>query len=184
MITSTTIWYRTLIEHWDGTTWSVVSSPNVGNSSALHVIAVEAPDDVWAVGSYYIRSMFQTLTEHWDGTTWSVVSSPNVGNQSNYLGAVSIVGPADVWAVGSYNNGDQTLIEHWDGTTWSVVSSPNVAGSHNTLGDIAVVAPGDVWAVGNHYLDLSIGQTLTEHWGIGDCSQHTNAYSYSMRYFF
>src|SRR5436189_3074016 len=43
----------TLVEHWDGTQWSIVPSPNTaaGNNYLLAVIAV-GPNDVWAVGYY------------------------------------------------------------------------------------------------------------------------------------
>ena len=41
---------RTLIEHWNGSTWSVVASPNVGGNDNL-LNGVAAAGDVWAVGS-------------------------------------------------------------------------------------------------------------------------------------
>jgi hypothetical protein len=42
---------RTLIEHWNGTTWSVVASPNVGaNDNLLNGVSATT-GDVWAVGS-------------------------------------------------------------------------------------------------------------------------------------
>jgi len=44
----------TLIEHWDGNSWSIVPSPNVGNNDLLTGVAVvpNSPN-VWAVGYYY-----------------------------------------------------------------------------------------------------------------------------------
>ena len=42
---------RTLTEHWNGTAWSVVASPNVGgNDNLLNGVAATA-GDIWAVGS-------------------------------------------------------------------------------------------------------------------------------------
>jgi hypothetical protein len=42
---------QTLIEHWDGRTWSQVSSPTVRNQyTKLLGVAAVAPNDVWAVG--------------------------------------------------------------------------------------------------------------------------------------
>src|SRR3712207_7700528 len=47
---------RTLIERWDGSTWSTVASPNMGSGyHELLGVAALAPNDVWAVGSY-VRS--------------------------------------------------------------------------------------------------------------------------------
>src|SRR6266516_6849274 len=63
--------YQTLIEHWNGTSWSVVASPNVGlqSNSLSGVVAVSA-NNIWAVGSYYGIPVGRTLIEHWDGTSW------------------------------------------------------------------------------------------------------------------
>src|SRR5215204_5333170 len=44
---------ETLIVHWDGSTWSRVSSPNIGGASnTLSGVAGAAANDVWAVGQY------------------------------------------------------------------------------------------------------------------------------------
>ena len=40
---------QTLIEHWDGTSWSVVPSPN--GCCTLRGVAAVAANDVWAVGN-------------------------------------------------------------------------------------------------------------------------------------
>src|SRR5687768_16944581 len=40
----------TLIEHWDGTQWSVVPSPNPTGGVELYGVSAAASDDVWAVG--------------------------------------------------------------------------------------------------------------------------------------
>jgi hypothetical protein len=71
---------QTLVEHWNGTQWSVVSSPNPGtNYDSLEGVAAISASDVWAVGAYLYGADTQTLVEQWDGTQWSVVPSPNVG---------------------------------------------------------------------------------------------------------
>ena len=90
----------TLIEHWNGTAWSVVPSPNVGTvDNILAGVAAVASTDVWAVGSTATGNG-STLTEHWNGTAWSVVPSPNPDPASIFRG-VAVAGPNDVWAVGS-----------------------------------------------------------------------------------
>ena len=46
---------QTLTEHWNGTAWSVVASPNLGTSdNVLYGVAAVAANDVWAVGYYQI----------------------------------------------------------------------------------------------------------------------------------
>src|SRR5438094_6297442 len=46
---------RTLIEHWDGTSWMVIRSPNAGGFRWTHTlkgVSGVASNDVWAVGFY------------------------------------------------------------------------------------------------------------------------------------
>jgi hypothetical protein len=187
---------QTLVEHYDGTSWSVVSSPNQLNvnsavtSNELLAVSADSANDVWAVGTYEDldssdNPIAQTLVEHYDGTSWSVVSSPNQLNvnsavTSNELLAVSADSANDVWAVGTYEDLDssdnpiaQTLVEHYDGTSWSVVSSPDdsagspPASTDNTLSGIVALSAADVWAVGSYNAgtpSAPLTQTLVEHY--------------------
>src|SRR5207244_2669724 len=72
---------QTLIEHWDGATWSIVPSPNQGTTydNYLYGVAALSANDVWAVGNYRNTPGYYlyTLTKHWDGATWSIVPSPS-----------------------------------------------------------------------------------------------------------
>src|SRR5579885_2854132 len=121
---------KTLIEHWDGSQWSIVTSPNPGSfSNALDGIVVISSGDIWAVGSFSNNSTSsQTLVEQWDGSQWSVVTSPNPGSAGNGLSSIAAVNANNLWAVGGFSsnsNSQQTLVEHWNGSKWSVVKSPN-----------------------------------------------------------
>jgi hypothetical protein len=173
-----------LIEHWDGSSWVMVSSPDVttpNGGAVLSGVAAIGPTDVWAVGS----AGAGTLTEHWNGSHWEVVSSPSVGSppqDSSLLQSVEAVSSTDVWAVGnSISSGESassgtvppalavtTLVEHWDGTTWTIVPSPHVSDQARFFTSIGVAGKGDLWAVGGH---RPIGDvrglqttTLIEHW--------------------
>ncbi len=146
---------KTLIEHWDGTSWSIVPSPNIGTyGNGLTAVTALSSSDIWAVGEYANHNYGgYTLTEHWNGTQWSIVSSPNVGNFENGLRSVAAAAPNDIWAVG-YNwvaPGDilDTLTEHWDGKQWTIVSSPQPPGGDNALDGVAVVTSTNVWATGS-----------------------------------
>jgi hypothetical protein len=92
-----------LIEHWNGTAWSVVSSPSPGTGDDLTgVTTSNAASDVWAVG-YYTPSgatEAQTLTLNWNGTAWTTVTSPDNGSPSLLFSAATNPGAAIVWAVG------------------------------------------------------------------------------------
>ena len=167
---------QTLIEHWNGSSWSQVSSPSPGtNSNSLNGVTAVSASDVWAVGNSQSGSAaFQTLIEHWNGSSWSQVSSPSPGTGLNSLIGVTAVSASDVWAVGISQSGsaaDQTLIEHWNGSSWSQVSSPSPGTSRNKLLGVAAVSASDVWAVGNSQSGSAAFQTLIEHWNGSSWSQ-------------
>ena len=158
---------QTLIEHWNGATWSVVPSPNVGtNNNVLNGLTRVPAGDMWAVGYYVSDNGIQTLTEHWDGAVWSVVPSPNIGISNILYGVAWVPGTSELWAAGysvDSNNVFQTLIEHWDGAAWSVIPSPNAGTSGSILRRITALSTNNVWAVG--YSNASTtSQTLIEHW--------------------
>jgi hypothetical protein len=149
-----------LLEHWDGTAWSQVTSPPL-NGELRGVFAV-GPSDVWAVGEQSAGNVYATLTEHWDGSTWSVIPSPNVGQQNNWFNAVAGDASSSVWAVGWHGNSNHTLAEHWDGTAWQIVPTPSPSSGLNVLQDVADLSQSDVWAVG--YSGSGVRSTLAEHW--------------------
>jgi len=175
----------TLIEHWDGTSWVIVSSPNVvegTNVNSLYGVACVSASDCWAVGVYYSYEAGvtpnQTLIEHWDGAAWAIVSSPNASTtDDNEVVRVTCVSASDCWAVGYYATGSggpsfqyQTLIEHWDGVSWTIVSSPvnNTPHHFQSLNGVTCVSASECWAVGVNEDDstpgAAIAQTLIERW--------------------
>jgi hypothetical protein len=162
---------RALIEHWNGTRWSMIPSPHPGIGSRLLKVEAISANDVWAVGSFAEGFQGQTLTLHWDGSQWNVVKSPNPGKAGNELSSVTIVSAHDIWAVGSFSNSTQgqTVEEpffvHWDGSQWSVVESPGLGNSYShTLSDVAALSTNDVWAVGYKTDSNGNSQTLIEYW--------------------
>jgi hypothetical protein len=165
----------TLAEHWNGSTWSVVPTPNgVNEVNWLLGADAVASGDAWAVGYSATnppeQSFRRTLIEHWDGDSWSVIPSPNPtpplsgGPVSNELYGVDAVSANDVWAVGTSADfgAGRTLIVHWNGTQWSVVPSPS-PGLFGWLRSVSAVSANDVWAVGTHYVN-GLSVTLTLHW--------------------
>ncbi len=154
---------QTLIEHWNGSRWSVVTSPNAGSGdNELFGVAAVSARDVWAVGFYVTSTGEQTpLIEHWNGARWRVVPGPR-SNTVAVLSGVAAVSANDIWAVGTSTIETQTLIEHWNGSSWQIVPSPDAGGE---LRGIAAASGSDVWAVG----DAPTGsdgssQSLVEHW--------------------
>jgi hypothetical protein len=83
----------TLIEHWDGNSWSQVLGFGVEPESAAYGVAAVSSGDAWAVGD----GGGLALIGHWDGSSWSVFPSPEVTGR---LLAATAITPCDVWAVG------------------------------------------------------------------------------------
>ena len=108
---------NTLIEHWNGSHWSIVPSPNVGtHGSLIDTLAVISTNDIWTVGFYVnSKNLSQNLVEHWNGTKWSVIQVPNTGAGGDGFNNIGIVSANDMWAVGNYVTGSglaKNLIEH------------------------------------------------------------------------
>lgn len=60
--------YIPLVEHWNGSAWSVVQSSQYGVT--LRGVTAISANDVWAVGWMGGYST-QPLTEYWDGSQWT-----------------------------------------------------------------------------------------------------------------
>src|SRR5207247_4185807 len=107
-----------LLEHWDGTQWSVVQGPSNGPDFYYKGIAAVSANDVWAVGSYVETGVGdRTFIGHWDGTQWTQVPSPNPDVTNNVLYAITAVSVSDIWAVGyyTYSGYYNTLTAHYTG---------------------------------------------------------------------
>jgi hypothetical protein len=104
--------YSTLIEHWNGTSWTKVPSPNAGTDPLLHsVTTAAAANSLWAVGDDLVpgTTKRQTLTLHWNGSAWAVVASPNAAGSSTTLSGVTTTpGASIVHAVGYSDSGTST----------------------------------------------------------------------------
>jgi hypothetical protein len=102
----------TLIEHWNGSSWSVVPSPTPGADPGLTGVAARGPDDVYAVGSNLPSvngGTVQGMILRWNGSTWSVDTDPTAGSYSPLFAAATVPGAANEWAVGTLENSSLIL---------------------------------------------------------------------------
>jgi hypothetical protein len=165
---------QNLIQHWDGTSWTIISSPDTSSSeyNALEAITCNSALDCWAVGYHTVGNTFNydSLTLHWDGTSWTIVSSPSPSSASNFLFSVSCSSSSNCWSVGWYDPGDGTLpalIEHWDGTAWTTVPAAVPDNSiYYFLFSVACTSSDNCWATGgaNTGSDIYLDRTFIEHW--------------------
>jgi hypothetical protein len=175
----------TLVERWNGASWTVVPSPTPNGSAGgiLQGVSCASGSDCWALG--YTTDTnggpLNILAEHWDGSSWSIVPTDPSGQTFDQLTSVSCVGSSNCWAVGAAGPvqqnpnflpifpaaaGGQGLIEHWDGHTWSATTSysaPSPEGSY--LSHVACLDASDCWASGSTTNSSgSASGTLMERW--------------------
>jgi hypothetical protein len=158
---------QNLIEHWDGSSWTIVPSPNWGSDgNALGDVTAIAANDVWATGgvSNDALQIAKPYFAHWDGTTWSLVRAwrPSVATDST-LDGIDANSSGAVFSPGHvFFPHDGIFAQHWTGTRWrplSVVSPPTI----NNLSGVAVNDAGEAWVVGRTAQNGGADKTLIEH---------------------
>ena len=167
---------RTLTQHWDGTKWTTVASPNPGSTPAcqgqntgnmLNAVAAVSPANVWAVGfSFDCASDLKPMILHYNGSKWSVVPNPALRiNDNSALNAIAALAANNIYAVGyqpAANGAVVMLIEHFDGHAWTVLPEPN-GNPSGVLTSISANSANDIWAVGDKTAPLNSVVTLAVH---------------------
>jgi hypothetical protein len=111
---ATNTWHP-LTQHWNGSAWQWIHTPNFTSTAYLTGVAAISHNDVWAVGWSGSGAFRSALTLHWDGQRWKNV--PVLFNAAG-LNAVAAV-PGAVWAVGCC----PTSLR-WNGTKWVLIPQP------------------------------------------------------------
>jgi hypothetical protein len=164
----------TLIEHWDGAQWSIVTSPNTSaQQNQLFGVSGSAANDVWAVGSYFDSINSVTggpLVEHWDGASWTLVAAADPPSNQDQLLGVAARAAGEVWAVGSqsdyYIQHYTPLVERWNSVAWSEAAEPPLSPTgRQFLTAVAVGVDGTAIAVGYYPAANGFDQTLAVRLG-------------------
>jgi hypothetical protein len=139
--------YYAVIEHWDGSRWSVGGSlQSLGGTEEsfyLNDVTAVGPGEMWAVGSYSSESDRRELIVHCKLEEACQIA-PHLSGA--FFTAVSAASANDIWATGSseWLNGGSSRFGHYDGTTWSLIPAPD----ERILSGIDARAADDAWAVG------------------------------------
>jgi hypothetical protein len=126
----------TLVERWNGTAWSVQSSPNRSgvHTSVLNAVSCATKTTCVAVG-YDLSPSYTMLAEVWNGTTWSIKTTalPSGGKDGD-LNSVSCPSATVCETMGDYYNGTDTvsLDQAWDGTSFVSEAAAGVGGAVTT----------------------------------------------------
>ena len=141
---------HSLLLHWNGSTWSQVTSPAPVTGGSLAGIAATTKTG-WAVG--YVNTnpgapaccAGTPLVFRWNGSQWSRVTTRlgmGVG-----LNGVAITAAGTAWATGSPTAMITGALAKWNGSAWSWVTDP-VAGPYHPLNGIAAGPGGTAFIVG------------------------------------
>jgi hypothetical protein len=145
----------TLVERWDGRSWTILSSPSPSApgaelNSLASVVCVHGM--CTAVGFYDVGDVYNShergLIESWGGHEWSIVPSGDAHALDTALSSIACDSAVSCVAVGVTNKGSpqaRTFVEAWDGAAWSTRSQSAVAGM---LEAVACPRSGSCVAVG------------------------------------
>ena len=67
------------IEHWDGSSWSTIPSPDTGGPANLTAVSAASASDIWAVANVP-PSRQGAVILHYDGSAWTQVPTPQLGS--------------------------------------------------------------------------------------------------------
>lgn len=126
---------ETLVAEWNGSSWSLVTSPNeevngIPSSLANFLTSVSCTSTSFcmAVGDYTAPTSgtLTDLGESWNGSSWSLLSPPTLGVGGTLTGVSCTGGGMFCAATGIYypgGNSVQTgLLMTWSGGSWTTTS--------------------------------------------------------------
>ncbi len=150
---------KPLAERWNGTSWTVQSTPTTNTGGWLGGtldggVSCTSSTACVAAGYSYSKSFSRLLGEGWNGHSWAIQpdSRPATGGQAF---GISCRWAKDCTAVGQRLTG-MTLAEHWNGRTWSAQTTKHLG----ELASVSCPATGNCTAVGSN----SAGKALAAHW--------------------
>ena len=146
------------ILHYDGNTWSPVSSGTTYEKCALMSVWGSSSSDVFVLGNEANAggAVVGTFALHFDGASWNAMALPANYRIAGYPWSVLDIwgsSPSDVFVVGCLGT-----ILHYDGDTWSPMSSAATLGSCDFYG-VWGSSSSDVFAIGSYGTILHYRET-------------------------
>ncbi len=144
-----------LIERWNGSEWSIESSPSVGTVSLGGISCVSSKNCI-AVGTSVGETLEESspLAERWNGKTWTIQTVAPSSEPASFDG-VSCSAAKACTAVGSYFGAGGAVAQRWNGEAWS---SQEAASSSRSLQAVSCPAAKVCEAVGSTSASVSAAQ--------------------------
>jgi hypothetical protein len=158
----------TLAENWNGTKWTIQSTPNpTGDDSSLSGVSCVSPTACMAVGEYGNSSeVDKAFTEFWNGKSWAIVPFTDKFYDV-FLTAVSCPSASFCLAIGSDNghgNGGD-LSATWNGTAWTPRDMGGLSGGYiPIMNAVSCASATACTAVGSAFTPSDAQEGLAERW--------------------
>jgi hypothetical protein len=146
--------------HWDGQTWTIVPTPNLGNSvSQTDVptgVTAISTNNVWASGVEFTGCQAASARGG---------SRLAAGGHRLMLPLALRLRPGGLRRLpGATGHCLVPYVLHWDGQTWSLIKTPDPGAFGSALESITALSASDIWAVGQTQSSATGPvRTLTEH---------------------
>jgi len=164
-----------LIEHFNGTTWTVVQGPAPHNDLGgnLNAVTCVGADRCWAVGSTGTTDTVQPLFETYSEGRWVVTPSPHINAVGGgELEGIACSSSSECWAVGdlpatpvalvqgpgadqSNTSLTQPLIERYSPRKWTVANGTSTSDG-GFLSGVTRLRSGICWAVGGTLIEATV----------------------------
>ncbi len=160
----------TLAETWNGTSWSIATTPNETTTGDNRLLAVSCiGSSCMAVGSYYTGTVNQTLALVTGGSSWTISLPANTSSSAgNQLTGVSCVSTTACMAVGHADAGGifTPIAETWNGTSWTLISPTSPSSANVLLTGVSCTSTTFCMAVGTSQsaTNPAITNTLAATW--------------------
>jgi hypothetical protein len=167
-----------LVEHWNGSTWSIQPTPPTALTAALNGVSCTSRRFCVAVG-FVFGSPGDTsaFAERWNGQRWSIQQIPNPKPNPNLsapiensLAGVSCTSSQFCIAVGVAGapeiSSGSTLAEGWNGSTWSIQQSqnPSTLTHDDALNAVSCTSRSACTAVGPADVGQGFSQPDAQRW--------------------
>lgn len=169
---------RSLVERWDGGSWTIQPAPSPGAASGSQLLSVSCStvSSCTAVGFNRGFEEETTLAERWNGIEWQALNTVELGGvqSTNRLEAISCNTPSACMAVGGHLANFGTafhwgpLAERWNGSAWSLQAIPEPPASEEaSLSGVSCASANSCTAVGSYRQIAgsdSYAEVLGERW--------------------
>ncbi len=151
---------KPLVERWNGSSWSVQSSPLPSGKSyaSLSRVSCTSASACIATGNVPASEGGGAYAVRWNGKEWSLASS---GLAS---GAVDLSCASSTFCIAAGNKEGKTLMQAWNGSEWATQSSPNPEGKTPQLGAASCASTTYCSTVGFASFGEGEKATLGEGW--------------------